>query len=344
MSIISIDSWTATTQSACPIIRTNNIKILLPCDSALFQAPSAIKWAELLNKGHQICMPSLNLSAQPVNIPRVTNSIDTLGIDGILCIIRLRISEDYYRLLPQSGSQSLELQFVPWHTFANDLHAKLTQELVVDVINSYQEMLGSVNPNSMALWHNLCIMLTADLRIFEIGAGCIGPIKARKALENITTWTQSSAARRSILHAAQTFKLVSNRRVSDGDPLHSSYRLFSAALVLSLYVFMAAPQYEEDEGSTFELTDDVDWVHIGKEGITPDINDYTDDAAVKFIRNGGSYSISGVVHNHGYQSARRVLLDFIHLLDNVGKWRVDRYTRVLRIMSDALVEEEVVEQ
>ena len=289
-------------------------------------------------------MPSVNLSAQDATIPRVTKSVDTFAIDGILCTIRLKISEDYCRLLPQNRNQSLEYQFVPWHTFAADPQANLTQVLVVDVINSYQEMLGSVNPNSMALWHNLCIMLTADLRIFEIGAGCIGPIKARKALENIATWTQSTAARRAILHAAQTFKLISNRRVSDGDPLHSSYRLFSAALILSLYVFMAPLQREHEESSIFELMDDVDWVCVGSEGIAPNMNTYTDDPAAKFIRSGGGYSISGVVHNHGYQSARRVLLDFMHLLDDVGKWRVDRYTRVLRIMSDALVEEEVVEQ
>jgi len=285
-------------------------------------------------------MPSVDLSAHDATIPNITKSADAIGIDGILCTIRLRILEDYYRLLPQKGSQSPEYNFVPWHIFATDPQTKLTWVLVMNVINSYQDDLGAVNPNSMAHWHNLCIMLTADLRIFEMGAGCMGPIMARKALENIAIWTQTTAARRSILHAAQTFKLVSNRRVSDGDPLHSSYRLFCAALILSLYVFMAPPQLEEEDGSTFELMDDVDWISIGSEGIAPIMHNHTDDPAVKFIRSGGNYSISGVFHSHGYQSARRILLDFVHLLDEVGKWRVDRFTRVLRIMSDALVEEE----
>ena len=339
MSILSIDSWTAATQSTCPIIRTDNIQLLLPCDSALFEANSASKWVDLLIKGHQMCMPSVSMSSQHATIPSVTKEIDALGIDSILCTIRLRISEDYCRLLPQSRTLSPEGQHVPWHTFAADPQAKLTQVLVVDVINSYQQVLGSANPNSMALWHNICLMLTADLRIFEMAAGCLGPVMARKALEQIATWTQSTAARRSILHAAQTFRLVSNRRVSDGDPLHSSYRLFSAALILSLYVFMA-PQLDDEKDSVFELMDEVDWVSIGSEGITPIGNEFINDSAVKFIRNGGSYSLSGVVHKHGYQSARRVLLDFVHLLDDAGKWRVEHYTRVLRIMSDALVEEE----
>jgi hypothetical protein len=31
------------------------------------------------------------------------------------------------------------------------------------------------------------------------------------------------------------------------------------------------------------------------------------------------------------------------LLDDVGRWRVNHYTRVLRIMSDALVDEEAID-
>ena len=93
----------------------------------------------------------------------------------------------------------------------------------------------------------------------------------------------------------------------------------------------------------FELLDDVDWSRIGSEGIAYETV-YVDDSAVNFIRKGGSISLSGVIHRGGYQSARRIVLDFVHLLDEMGKWRVGRYTHVLRIMSDALVDDEVIKE
>jgi len=88
------------------------------------------------------------------------------------------------------------------------------------------------------------IMLTSDIRLFEIGAGCAGATPARQALDDIAIWTQTSSARRAIVHAAQTFKLMSNRRASDGDPFHASTGLFISALILGLYVFMVVRRSE----------------------------------------------------------------------------------------------------
>lgn len=323
-------------------MRTDSIELILPCATALFQARPASKWLELLSKGHPISMPTIALYPQHAMIPKVTGSLDFLGMHGILCTIRLRISEDYHRLLSGTEHKDAQRWFVPWQTFITDTRAKITLDLVVEVMGSYGNMLSTMNPQCMVVWHNMCIMLTADPRIFELGAGSEGAVAARQALEDIAIWSQTNAARRAILHAAQTFKFMSNRRASDGDPFQSINCLFISALVLGLYVFMVPPDNKDgDDSLSFELMDDVDWCRVGNEGLVNE-NEYIDDPAVNFIRNGGSMSLSGVVHEGGYHSARRILLDFANLLEDIGKWRVCRYIQVLRIMSDALVDVEAV--
>lgn len=193
-------------------------------------------------------------------------------------------------------------------------------------------------------------MLTSDARLFETGAGCAGPVAARQALDDIARWTQTASARRACLHAAQTFKVMSNRRASDGDPFHASSGLFLAALILGLYVFMVPPETDPDSNSnsqniTFDLADEVNWTVVGDEGLTSNSTkaEPSQDAAINFIRNGGGICFDGVVHSPGYEAARRILLDYARLLEDIGRWRVriNQFSRVLRIMSDALVDVDV---
>ncbi|KAL2062744.1 hypothetical protein VTL71DRAFT_5816 [Oculimacula yallundae] len=283
-------------------------------------------------------MPSLVLSARAISMPKLNKPVDILGMFAILCSIRLRISEDYHRLLcsEEDGSSPT---FVPWQTFAADPQAKTTSTLVVDIMDTYGDMIVNGNPNCMALWHNLCIMLSADLRIFELGAGCAGADAAHNALEKIRMWTQTPAARRAIIHAGQTYRLMTDRRPSDGDPLHTSNGLFVAALVLGLYIFMVPSKEDDEDPESYEILDCVNWKLVGSKGLSPE-NGYVDDPAVNFIRKGGPISIGGVAHHSGYQSARRVLLDFAHLLDTASRWRIGHYTEVLRIMSDYMLSKE----
>jgi hypothetical protein len=215
----------------------------------------------------------------------------------------------------------------------------------VQIIKVYGGMIADMNPNCFVLWHNMCIMLTADIRLFEIGAGCAGAATARQALDDIAIWSQTPSARRACLHAAQTFKLMSNRRASDGDPFHASAGLFISALILGLYVFMIPPRAENSSiNAGFDLIDDVDWDIVGSEGLSNENTNFpSDDAAINFIRHGGGICFDGVIHQPGYAAARRILLDYARLLEDIGRWRVriNQFSRVLRIMSDALVDVEM---
>ncbi|KAH7389011.1 hypothetical protein BKA64DRAFT_725677 [Cadophora sp. MPI-SDFR-AT-0126] len=338
VTLLLVDSWFATVQTACPLIRTDHMQWLLPCSAALFEAKSAEKWLELQRKSHLLFMPVMKLSTMRVDIPRTARPMDMLGMHGLLSTIRIRISDDYYRLLSESGSDK---SFVPWETFATDLRGNITRLLVVEVLESYGDMMGLNNPNCMAMWHSTCIMLTADIRLFERGAGCAGTILAREAFSNIAIWTQTTGARRAILHAAQMYKIMSDRRASDGDPFHASNGLFTSALILSLYVLMVPAESITSTTPPFELLDTVDWRIVGREGLSHEFeyNGHAEDPGVGFIRHGGPISLSGAVHSSGYQSARRILLQFVHLLDDIGKFRVERYTRILRILSSTLIDD-----
>jgi hypothetical protein len=215
-------------------------------------------------------------------------------------------------------------------------------------MNTYHDALGRLNPNCIVMWHHMCMNLTADIQIFDLAAGRSGAGPARKALEDIAAWSQTPAARRALLHAAQIFKALSNRKASDDTMFHSVYALFSAGLVLGLYTFMV-PRTAETQagGASVELLDDVDWQQVGSEGFTSFMEPRgsqpfmaADDPAVNFIRNGGMIYIRGVPHQGGYQSARRILLDYGGLLRDTGKWSVRKFSYVLHIMSDVLMDVE----
>ena len=59
-----------------------------------------------------------------------------------------------------------------------------------------------------------------------------------------------------------------------------------------------------------------------------------------FIHHGGAISVSGVRQRGGYASARRILLDYVYLLEDVGilRYTVLEFGHILRILSDALID------
>jgi hypothetical protein len=324
-------------------MRTDDIRIVLPCESALFQAQTATKWQQLLARGSRMCMPAFTMTSEKLSLPRVDGTIDVNAMNGILCTVRLRISESFHRLLSGTQRRAVEDSFIPWKTYEPDNQAKASQRFTTEIVQSYGPMLSNMNSNCMILWHNMCIMITTDLRLFELGAGCSGPEAAREALDDIAIWTQTAAARRACIHAAQTFMLTSNRRASDGEPFHATTGLFISALVLGLYVFMAPSDVlgKDSTGPVYDLVEEVDWNEVGGEGLTDEVQ-RGESAANNFIKHGGQICFDGVIHHPGFESARRILLDYARLLEDMSKWRagVSQYSRVLRIMSDALVDVE----
>lgn len=344
VGLLLLDSWYSTLLSTSPIIVPESIQIIMPCDEALFKAHSSMRWTQLIRSGKRILMPTALAPSENINIPALEGPVDEFSIQAVLAMIQLRQSEAYHRLLSNRASYP----FAPCHTYAMDGRARCLPSLQSQISNVYGEAMDRLNPNALVMWHHMCMMLTADIQIFDFAAGRAGPAPARKALDDIAEWSQTPAARRACLHAAHIYKAMTNRKASDDPTFHSVFSLFSAALILGLYTFMApaAASGLSSVGSV-ELMDDIDWQQVGTEGFTSFMEPRgsqafspTNNPAVNFIRNGATIYLRGAPVQGGYQSARRILLDYANLLKDSGKWSVKKFSYVLHIMSDVLMDVE----
>ncbi|KAL6234029.1 hypothetical protein BDW75DRAFT_213470 [Aspergillus navahoensis] len=342
--LLLLDSWYSSFLSTSPIIVPGSIQLILPCNEGLFRANGSMRWIQLVRSGKRLLMPTVMAPSENVTVPALESPVDDFCIHGVLAMVQLRLSEAYHRLLSNRASYP----FAPCHTYAMDGRARCLPSLQMQIADKYDEVLDRLNPNAAIMWHNICMTLTADTQIFDLAAGRAGPGPAKKALDDIATWSQTPAARRACLHAAHIYKAMTNRKASDHTMFHSVFSLFSAALVLGLYIFMVPnPSELQVGGTSIELLDDINWERVGTEGFTSFMEPRgtqtftpSDDPAVNFIRNGGTVYFRGVPFQGGYQSARRILLDYAGLLKDAGKWSVRKFSYVLHIMSDVLMEVE----
>ncbi|KAJ5929093.1 transcriptional regulator family: C2H2 zinc finger and Fungal Specific TF [Penicillium verhagenii] len=344
IGLLLLDSWYSSLLSTSPIVAPESIQIIMPCSEALFSAHSSMRWTQLIRGGKRILMSTVLAPSENISIPTLEGPMDEFSIQAVLAIVQLRQSEAYHRLLSNRASYP----FAPCHTYAMDGRARSLPSLQSQITNQYGESLLQFSPNALVMWHHMCMTLTADIQIFEFAAGRCGAVPARKALDDIAEWSQTPAARRACLHAAHIYKAMINRKASDHPTFHSVFAVFSAALVLGLYTFMvpSSSNVASSVGS-IDLMDDVDWQQVETEGFTSFMEPRgsqsfspTDDPVVNFIRNGATIYLRGVPLQGGYQSARRILLDYASLLKDSGKWSVKKFSYVLHIMSDVLMDVE----
>ncbi|CAI7621778.1 unnamed protein product [Penicillium glandicola] len=328
IGLLLLDSWYSTFLSTGPIAIPDSIQLILPCSESLFSAHSSTQWIHLIRGGKRILSSTILAPSENINVPTLESPEDDFCIQAVLAIVQLRQSESYHRLLSNRASYP----FAPCHTYAMDGRARCLPSLQSQLITNYGETLGHLN--ALITWHNMCMTLTADIQIFDLAAGRAGPAPARKALDDIREWSQTPAARRACLHAAHIYKVMTNRKASDHPTFQSMFSLFSAGLVLGLYTFMASDSVGSPSGvGSVELMDDVDWRSVGTEGFTSFMEPGgsqtftpTDDPAINFIRNGATIYLRGLPFHGGYQSARRILLDYASLLKDSGKWGVKQFS------------------
>lgn len=299
---------------------------------------------QLLNSGKTIVAPTIMAPSENVDVPKLDGPADDLCLHGLLSMIHARLSEAYHRLLSGHSSN----QFAPCQTYAMDGRARSLPSLLVQIANNYNDSIQQLSPNTLILWHSMCMRLTADIQIFDLAAGRAGPGPTRQALNDIAVWSQTPTARRACLHAAHIYKAMTTRKTSDQPGFHSVNSLFSAALVLGLYIFTTPDSAESQAGlSGIELLDDFDWQRVGTEGFTSFMEPQqslsltpADNAATNFIRNGGTIYFRGLAVQGGYLSARRILLDYAGLLKDAGPWTVRKFSYVLHTISDVLMDME----
>ncbi|KAJ5964196.1 uncharacterized protein N7479_004072 [Penicillium vulpinum] len=344
IGLLLLDSWYSSFLSIGPIAVPDSIQLILPCSESLFCAHSSAQWAHLIRGGKHILSSTILAPSENINVPTLEAPADEFCIQAVLAVVQLRQSESYHRLLSNRASYP----FAPCHTYAMDGRARCLPSLQSQLITNYGETLDRLNPNALVTWHNMCMTLTADIQIFDLAAGRAGPAPARKAFDDLREWSQTPAARRACLHAAHIYNVMANRKASDHPTFQSMFSLFSAGLVLGLYTFMVSDSASSSSSlGSVELMDDVNWRSVGTEGFTSFMEPRgsqtfapTDDHAVNFIRNGANIYLRALPLHGGYQSARRILLDYASLLKDSGKWSVKQFSYILYIMSDVLMDVE----
>ncbi|KAJ8111616.1 hypothetical protein OPT61_g5833 [Boeremia exigua] len=324
IGLIQADCWWSGHLSSSPIIRPELVQVYPVTNQNLYQAESSTAWSQLTNSGTTAHIdaitpyPDLAPAPNPHSLDLACNQ---------LTLISLRMLEANDRLGVKSDYGNLE----PWRLYAEDERSRGIVPLIVS-FRSISDL------NSLVLWHKLCMKLSANIQHFEYAAGRAGAAPAATALDQIASWTQTSTARRSIIHAAHIYKLLSDRKVSDIVHPHSIVALFHAALVLGLYVFTVSSD-ARSEGASYELLESVDWTAIEDLGLAGSMQSCgTGSAAAQFIQSGGPIRMSNIPLEGGYAAARKTLLHCADLMEGMGRWKSRTFSQILHIMSDDLTE------
>lgn len=344
LGLLEADCWFAAYLSTGPMIRPESVQILPPSEYNLYHANSPTKWFHLIQRGARIHTQRIT----PSYLPTPGLKLESTSFRNLLTLLLLRVYESNDRLANANGPQKY---LEPWRAYSEDPRSRDLIPLLVNLSSSSIDALRTADLNSSVLWHASCMMLGANIKFFELAAGRAGPGPAVTALEDISAWSQTASARRSVLHAAHIFKLLFDRKVSDIVNPHSVVALFQASLVLGLYIF-TLPSSARNCGindNCIELLDLVDWTCVGHIGLMDNPTapntplGFSDGSAINFIRNGGGFSITGVALEGGYLAARRTLLHCADLMDGTGRWKSRTFSQILHIMSDDLTDVDVAD-
>ncbi|RMJ07496.1 hypothetical protein CDV36_012916, partial [Fusarium kuroshium] len=352
-SLALTDAWLAHRLSEPPLIRDPIVRFEHPCSAELFQCSSARGWKRLIDGGASIGSGYIVIHMHELEICLVESpSFSSEGIVGLLSIIWIRILEARRHVVKAPSTGGHPLGNTPCRVFASDETGRVMSRMLGEVYVAHERFLRFKNPNCITMWHFLNLHLFANLDVFELAAGKRGPDSAHEALQAIAVWSQTWYSRRACLHAAGIFASMARRGLNDGTALHSEASVFAAALVLGLYVFMMPTNRSDSSGplqdaEPYEFLGEVDWVALGGDWgasplFTPSsvVSDDQETAASRFVWAGGVVSFSGVILEGGYNAAKRILLEFASLLEDVGKWKAKGFCHVLKILSDSLLDME----
>ncbi|ETS82690.1 hypothetical protein PFICI_04566 [Pestalotiopsis fici W106-1] len=372
VSVLTVmDAWWSHNMSSRPQLSSNYVGLEMPGSTSLFRCTSARTWRRLIDEETKIFNDCALIQHYPllIQLPGMDDP-SPISVVGLLSTVWIRINEICLSM-PVYAQPQNHSSVMPQRIVAYEEQGKQLGYILYEIHTKYTSFLQLKNPNCLVLWHFLNLHLFCQVSIFELAAGHSGAESARTALQEIAAWCHKPEARRACLHAAGIYTAMSRLRIKDGTMFHSEASLFTAALVLGLYVFMMQPETDSQHGSDcatpetnssqrvepYEFLNDVDWSTLrgGRLGLgepllpsssspavvefpVPVGGDEPSRAARQFIRNGGPVSFSGFICAGGYQSAKMVLHEFASLLEGIGKWKAKRYCYILKIMSDTLLD------
>jgi len=320
------------------VLSPDKIEMPLVCSDALFMAHSSQKWKSMIGAGDSWNQPLSVVYEKHQPPPRLT----TRDIQTALSVVWLSILQNRDHLERQKDS--IPSSRDPYSTLSPGNPDLCRQKSLASSLYTIYKVHGSEirdgNTNSLILWHYLCISLTTNSTLIEDAAGRNGPEAAKTAVESLKIWAGTPSGRRACLHAAQILVIINKHCRSHGMMLHSEIALFNAGLVMGFYLFTATDCIPAGDGPCYDLFDKVDWDQVGCLGLEPEPlqtdTPPSDLTASAFIRNGGPVCFHGARFYSSYGASRRTFMNFASQLEQVGKWNVEEYCRVLRIISATL--------
>lgn len=326
------------------VVDMDKVELERTCEAALFEAPTSSKFLLAAQRGALLMAPRMRVRNFHTDPPP---TLDHISMETLLVSLYLQTAAIRHKL-PIANQASLDVLEI----FSRSSKAKDVVKNTLLLPWKYSNLFQHRHRVTAFAWNNVCLALTADLNILELASGREGLEPARTAMLAAAKWAQTPSARRAVLHAAQIFDILSSSRLNESNIARPDLLLFHSTLVLSMY-FSGCSQHEEGHDScAFELLQDVDWAVVAAEGMrgatqtipsSPHNNafrrsDNPADAARDFIRYGGLVSFAGEVQQGGGVTARKILLQSVCLLDDLGKWRGSKYSQLLRTMSDFVIE------
>lgn len=340
--LISIDSAYTRMLDLAANIGIDRMEVVLPCDSALFDAPSASVFFQRVEAGASMLGDQVDLGVAHKRAKKqLSAKLDSLGLRTLLDVLALREAAYRHRLLSKTPSALRNTSFVPAVTYAqNEQAASIARDLVsAGQINGpllYQDASTAI------LWNHLCMLLCADIDRVQTACGRMGLGAALKAQSDLSSWSQTASARRAIIHSAQIFNVLSQQRVSDVKTLLPELILSNAALVMAMYI-CANQTTVATPSEPLELLLRPDWSSVGAEGFSIFLNGTVAASSTsnttltkRFIAEGGPFTFGGEGYTPGAISARRVVLTYSQLVDEISPRGQSEQSRLLRTISDFL--------
>ncbi|OAP60422.1 hypothetical protein AYL99_05424 [Fonsecaea erecta] len=340
--LISIDSAYTRMLDLAANIGIERVELVMPCDSTLFDAPSATVFFCRVEFGASMIAPQADLAAAPVGEGPSISTFDALGLRTLLDVLCLREAAYRHKLLSKANSPSRPTSFVPSLVYARDESASNIARALVSIATTRTPLLQQDAPAALT-WNHLCLLLCADIDRVQTACGRTGLEAAHKAMKDLFLWSQTPSARRAVLHSAQIFNILSQQRVSDCKTLLPELLLSNAALVMAMYVCVS-PQNSHSYVQPTELLQRPDWCSIGEEGFCPPSRIEDRDGLAmsmnsliwRFIVEGGALTFGGETYSPGAASARKVVLVYAQLVDEISPKPGSDHSRLLRTIGDFL--------
>ncbi|KAJ6101420.1 hypothetical protein N7499_001050 [Penicillium canescens] len=336
--LILADAYSAQMLGLAPILSPDIVQLPRICPDPLFTVYSSRQWKSKTafnDPWKHTASVVLDMQSPPPGLTR-------MELQTAFALFWLRILNHRHRPqrelvpVPETGIRTATLS----HENPETDSEQSFESCLALAFGVYETELKSEDANSLILWHYLCLRLTCDLAVVEDAAGRNGPEAAKEAVEKLRLWARSPGARRACLHASQMYIAINNHRKSHGMMLHSEMALFHAALVLGFYL-LAAPDCTSSDDACYDIFEEVPWGQVGTLGLSLRSLDQeifsSVSGAAAFIQKGGPVSFHGAEYCSPYGAARRSFMNFASQLKEVGKWNVEEYCKVLRIISDTLL-------